>query len=314
MVGLTILGNNSALPAHERHPTAQALHWDEQIYLIDCGEGTQTQLSRYKIRRSKINHIFISHLHGDHYFGLIGLITSMGLMGREASLHLYSPPGLEDIINLQLKIADTRLPFPLHFHPLQANAALLSDKHVTVHCFPVMHRIPCWGFLFVEKKAPRSLLKEAAIAAGIPQVFFGRLKWGEDYQHKDGRLVRNDTVTTAAAPPLSYAYCADTLYMPSLAQVVAGVSLLYHEATFLHDEAERAQSRFHSTAVQAAQLAQVAQPQRLLLGHFSSKYEVLDEFLNEARPIFPSTDLALEGVTYLLKPLRRPSIVPIAKG
>lgn len=301
-VGLTILGNNSALPAYDRHPTAQALHWQDQVYLIDCGEGTQIQLNQYKVRRGKINHIFISHLHGDHYFGLIGLITSMGLMGREAPLHLYAPPGLEAILTLQLQAADTRLPFELHFHALGADTELLSDRYVTVRCFAVQHRIPCWGFVFTEKKAPRTLLKDAAIEAGVPQAFFNRLKWGEDYQTKDGRLISNHSVTVAATPPVSYAYCADTTYLPALAEKLTGLTLLYHEATFLHDLAERAASRFHSTARQAAMLAAAAKPQRLLIGHFSSKYETLDEFLMEARDVFPATDLALEGVTYLLKP------------
>jgi ribonuclease Z len=306
-VGLTILGNNSALPANERHPTAQALHWDDQVYLIDCGEGTQLQLNRYKIRRSKINHIFISHLHGDHYFGLIGLITSMGLMGRESPLHLYAPPGLEAIVTLQLKLAETRLPFALHFHTLGTeDTALLSDKHVTVRSFAVQHRIPCWGFLFIEQKAPRMLLKEAAMEAGVPQVFFNRLKWGENYVTEDGRFISNNSVTAAAAPPVSYAYCADTLYTPALADKLAGVTLLYHEATYLHELVERAESRFHSTARQAAMLAAAAKPQRLLIGHFSSQYDNLDDFLMEAREVFPATDLAQEGVTYLLKQ-RRPS-------
>ena len=301
MRGVTILGNNSAVPAFDRHPTAQALHWDDQIFLIDCGEGTQMQLTRYKIRRSRIRHIFISHLHGDHYFGLIGLITSLGLMQREEPLHLHAPPMLEDILRMQLEAADTRLPYSLHFHPITGPGLLLDDKRLTVRCFAVQHRIACWGFLFEEKKPPRSIVKEAAIAHGIPFSFFDRLKWGEDYRTKSGEIISNDRVTLPASPPLRYAYSADTLFDPELAQHFRGATLLYHEATFLHDLEERARSRFHATAQQAATMAGLAGAHRLIIGHFSSKYEELSPFLAEAQAIFPNTELALEGVTYRLR-------------
>lgn len=301
MHGVTILGNNSAIPAYDRHPTAQALHWNDQIFLIDCGEGTQMQLSLYKIRRSRINHIFISHLHGDHYFGLIGLITSLALLGRETPLHIYAPAPLEAIVQMQLGAADTHLPYALQFHTISATSVLLDDKQITVSCFEVKHRIPTWGFLFKEKKAPRSLLKEAAIAAGIPQYFFNRLKWGEDYTSKNGEIISNDTVTTEGSAPLTYAYCADTLYEPSLCHHVQNVTLLYHEATFLQEQDDKATARFHSTAKQAAMIAKEANVKHLLIGHFSSRYEILDEFLNEAANIFEQTELALEGVTFLIK-------------
>ena len=301
MYGLTILGNNSAIPAYDRHPTAQALYWNDEVFLIDCGEGTQMQLTQYKIRRGKINHIFISHLHGDHYFGLIGLITSFGLLGREQPLHIYAPDGLEQIIRLQLQVADTTLPFDLHIHTIETADTLLSNKHVRVDCFPVKHRIPCFGFRFTEQKAPRTLLKEKAVAAGIPQYFYNRLKLGEDYINKNGEVILNETVTTAAPAPLSYAYCADTVYLPEICVHLQQVTLMYHEATFLQDLEERAAARFHSTSKQAAMMAQHCQPQRLLIGHFSSKYEDLQEFETEARAVFPKTDLAIEGVTYLLR-------------
>lgn len=300
MYGLTILGNNSAIPAYDRHPTAQALYWNDEIFLIDCGEGTQLQLARYKIRRGKINHIFISHLHGDHYFGLIGLITSFGLLGREQPLHIYAPAGLAQVIQLQLQLANTTLPFDLQIHTLEAACTLLNNKHVRVDCFPVKHRIPCFGFRFTEQKAPRTLLKDRAVAAGIPQYFYKRLKMGEDYVHKNGTVVKNDTVTTAASSPISYAYCADTLYLPDLCSHLKNVTLLYHEATFLQDLEDRAAARFHSTSKQAALIAKQCQAHRLLIGHFSSKYENLQVFEDEARAVFPNTDLAIEGVTYLL--------------
>jgi len=301
MHGVTILGNNSAIPAYDRHPTAQALHWNDQIFLIDCGEGTQMQLTRYKIRRSRINHIFISHLHGDHYFGLIGLITSMGLLGRENPLHIYAPALLESMVQLQLEAADTHLPYELHFHTLSGSAILLDDKQITVSCFEVKHRIPTWGFLFKEKKAPRALLKDAAIAAGIPLYFFNRLKWGEDYIKKSGEIISNENVTTTGSAPLTYAYCADTLYEPSICEHIKNVTLLYHEATFLQEQDEKATARFHSTAKQAALIARAANVQRLLIGHFSSRYEILDDFLNEATNEFEQTVLGLEGVTFLIK-------------
>jgi ribonuclease Z len=301
MHGVTILGNNSAIPAYDRHPTAQALYWNDQIFLIDCGEGTQMQLTRYKIRRSRINHIFISHLHGDHYFGLIGLITSMGLLGRDQPLHIYAPSPLESIVELQLAAAATKIPYELHFHSIQGAGILLDDKQITVSCFEVRHRIACWGFLFKEKKAPRSLLKEEAIAAGIPQNFYNRLKWGEDYTSKTGEIISNESVTTSGTAPLTYAYCADTLYEPAICAHLQQVSLLYHESTFLHDESERAAARFHSTSKQAGMIAAEANAQRLIIGHFSSKYEELDCFLDEAKTVFENTELAMEGVTFLIK-------------
>jgi ribonuclease Z len=298
MFGLTILGNNSALPAHGRHPTAQALNLGQQIILIDCGEGTQIQMAALKVKRSRIHHIFISHLHGDHYFGLPGLINSMGLMGRTEPLHLFGPPELMPILQLQFDAAHTKLPFTLSFTPIYKAGVLVKTDKFTVECFAVQHRIACWGFLVTEQKNPRKLDREAAIAAGIPASFFGRLQQGEDYLNKDGTLIENHTVTLANSPARSYAYCADTIFDPELCQKVAQVSLLYHEATYLNNLEERAKSRFHSTAGQAATIAKIAGVKRLLIGHFSSKYEHLHEFLEEAQAIFPNTELAIEGVTF----------------
>jgi len=298
MFGVTILGNNSALPAYDRHPTAQVVTLDQFQFLIDCGEGTQMQLSRYKIRRSRINHIFISHLHGDHYFGLIGLITSMGLLGRETDLHLYASAPLKEILDLQFKAADTRLPFTLHFHPLQNEGTIIEDPKFSVECFRVHHRIECWGFLFREKKKPRRIDKEKIQQFELSSTSFEKLKSGEDVTSAKGELVLNDEVTLPTTPPRSYAFCADTLYKEELADFVRNVTLLYHETTYLKDLEERASSRFHSTTIQAAAIAKQANAEKLLIGHFSSKYEKLDEFLIEAQEVFPETQLALEGVTY----------------
>lgn len=258
------------------------------------------QLSRYKVRRSKLNHIFISHLHGDHYFGLIGLLTSMNLLGREAPLHLYGPAPLKEIIDIQLKVADTIMKYPLQFHPNPKEGMIVDEEKFTVSCFPVQHRIDCWGYIFREKKAPRKLVKEKAIEYGVPSIFFQRLQWGDDYVNKNGETIKNEWVTQDATPGKSYAYCADTIFDELLAEVVKEVSLLYHESTYLHDLAERAADRFHSTAHQAASIAHKAQVKKLLIGHFSSKYDCLDDFLTEATAVFPNTDLALEGVTYLM--------------
>ena len=271
---------------------------DEHIFLIDCGEGTQTQMGKYKIRRSKINHIFISHLHGDHYFGLIGLLTSMGLLGRSQDMHLYAPAPLQEIIGLQLKVANIELPYPLHFHALEQEGVILHEPKLEVSCFRVYHRIECWGFRFREIRPFRRVNPEKARQHNVPSSFFDRLKWGESYLGKDGGLVENEWVTDPAPKAKSYAYSADTLYDERIIEKVRGVDMLYHETTYLKDLEERAGKRFHSTTAQAATVAQRAGVSRLLIGHFSSKYEKLDPFEQEAREIFPRTDLALEGVTY----------------
>lgn len=300
MFGVTILGNNSALPAHDRHPTSQAVTLNEQIFLIDCGEGTQMQMARFKIRRSKINYIFISHLHGDHYFGLIGLITSLGLLGREHPLHIFAPPDLKHIIQLQINASDTVLPFELHFHDLKDEETIIDEKNFAVECFRVSHRIECFGFLIREKKKPRKIDPERLKTYEIPPVFYEHLKDGEDYVAEDGAVTKNEWVTYENAPAKSYAYCADTVFTESIAEKVKNVTLLYHETTYLKDLEQKAASRFHSTTAQAGRIAQLSNAQHLLIGHFSSKYESLDVFFEETKEVFPNVRLALEGVTYLL--------------
>jgi ribonuclease Z len=298
MLAVTILGNNSALPAFDRHPTAQIITMNENHFLVDCGEGTQSQMAKYKIRRSKITHIFISHLHGDHYFGLIGLLTSMGLLGRQLDIHLFAPAPLKEMIDMQLHVADTKLPFPLHFHPLGEEGLLVKDNKFDISCFRVRHRIECWGFKFDEIKAPRKVNPDKAREHGVPASFFERLKWGEDYLNSENELIKNELVTNSGTIPKSYAYSADTIYEESIAEKVKNVSLLYHEATYLKDLHQRAASRFHCTTIEAAQIAKLANVQKLIIGHFSSKYERLDDFEKEAREVFENTELAIEGVTY----------------
>ncbi len=298
MLVLTILGNNSAIPAFGRHPTAQVLQTDNDSFLIDCGEGTQTQLTKYKIRRSKITAIFISHLHGDHYFGLIGLITSMSLLGRTQPLNIYGPTALEQIINLQLSVADTTLSFPISFYSLTEEKVIFDNNKITIECFRVQHRIECWGFLFNEKKKPRKVDADRARSYEIPEAYFGKLQQGEDYVTKRGTIIPNVEVTVAATKAKRYAYCADTIFDKDLVPKIKEVDVLYHEATYLKDLEERAASRYHSTTHQAATIAKLGDVKKLIIGHFSSKYETVDDFLKEAKEVFENTELGLEGICY----------------
>ena len=298
MLALTILGNNSAIPAWDRNPTAHILQSLDECYLIDCGEGTQMQMSKYKIRRSRINHIFISHLHGDHYFGLIGVITSMSLLSRTQDLHLHAPAVLEQIINLQLSVANIKLSYKLFFHAITDEGIIVDDNKIIVKSFRVQHRIECWGFLFTEKRNPRKIDTERVKAFEIPKSFYERLQKGEDYITKKGTVISNEEVTLPGIKPKTYAYCADTIFDETLIEKIRGVDLLYHEATYLKDLHERAADRYHSTTVQAATIAHKGEVKKLLIGHFSSKYEILDEFLIEASEVFSNTELAIQGVSY----------------
>lgn len=298
MLALTILGNNSAIPAFDRNPTAQILQTFDTSYLIDCGEGTQMQMAKYKIRRSKITHVFISHLHGDHYFGLIGLLNSLSLLGRTQDLHIYAPAPLQNIINIQLEVVHGQLSFRLFFHDLTTEGLIVDDKKVTVHCFAVQHKIECWGFLFREKKLPRKIDIERARAYEIPASFYDKLQAGENYTTKKGTIISNEEVTLPGKPAKSYAYCADTKFDETIIDKIKGVDLVYHETTYLKNLEKIAGERFHSTTVQAAEIAKRAEAKRLLIGHFSSKYETLEEFHKEASEVFDNTELAIQGVCY----------------
>jgi len=298
MLAVTILGNNSAVPAFDRHPTSQVVTLDGDNYLVDCGEGTQIQMINYKIRRSKISHIFISHLHGDHYFGLAGLINTFNLLHHQQELHVFGPTPLKEIIELQLRVADTRIDYPLHFHTISNETTLMENEKLAVKCFRTNHRIECYGFVFTEKKQPRKLDPEKAVKYQIPVTFYNRLKNGEDYLKEDGAVIKNEWVTTEATQGKKYAYCADTKYDESIIPHIENSDLVYHETTYLDNLQERAESRFHSTSKQAALIAKKANAKKLLIGHFSSKYPTLEEFETEAREVFPNTELALEGVAY----------------
>lgn len=302
MFAVTILGNNSALPTLERHPTAQIITCNDQLILVDCGEGTQLQFARYKIRSSRLRYIFISHLHGDHYFGLIGLLNSLSLLGRQDPLTIFAPPELEAIIQLQMQCSGTVFHFDLQFVPLREEnqGLILSDKDLNVSFFPTMHRIPCYGFIFEMQKRRRKIIPEQTKAYEIPAAYFSKLQEGADYQRKDGLLVKNDWVTLPPPKGKRYVFYADTMYSEDLVHYATNADLVYHETTYLHNLAERAAERFHSTTVQAATLALKANARRLIVGHFSSKYTDLTSFTEECREIFPNSDVAIEGATYIV--------------
>lgn len=298
MLTVTILGNNSAVPAFNRHPTSQVVSHDGNNYLVDCGEGTQIQMIKYKIRRGKITHIFISHLHGDHYFGLIGLINSFSLLSHKQEMHIFAPAPLQQIIEMQLKVADNTLSYPLYFHTLSSPGLLVDNEKIKISCFRTTHRIECYGFLFEEKEGKRKLLIEKVQQYDIPISFYSNLQAGLDYIAPNGEVIPNSEVTADPERGRKYAFCADTKYDENIIPNITGADTIYHESTYLDNLREQATARFHSTTKQAATIAKKAGVGKLLIGHFSSKYSVLDQFLEEAREVFPETELALEGETY----------------
>ena len=296
---LKILGSSSATPSVDRNHTAQVLTIGNQLNLIDCGEGTQMQLMRYKVKHQRICNIFISHLHGDHFFGLFGLLSTMHLQNRSAPLTIFGPPGLADILTTQFKYSNTQFSFKLTFKELDTTAytKIFEDKYITVHTLPMQHRVSCCGFLFREKPKLRHLVKAKLPDFLIPPQLV-RLKYGEDIlDDTGGVLVKNEDVTSAPSHSRSYAFCSDTRYKEDIIPYIRHVDLLYHEATFLDDMRERAEVVYHSTAKQAATLALKAQVKRLLIGHFSVRYKDLNPLLDEAKAVFYNTHLALEGKT-----------------
>ena len=296
---LTILGSSSAIPTVEKNPTAQLLNANERFFLIDCAEGTQIQLRKYKFKFQKISRIFISHLHGDHYFGLIGLISTMHLLGREKELHIYAHPKLKEIIDIQLYASSTELCYPLFFHPITpgVDEVLFEDKKIKISTFPLSHGIDCNGFLFQEKRPPRKILSEKVKEYNIPIDQLKNIKWGGDFICKDGTLVSNDRLTISNKLPFSYAFCSDTKYSESVIDKVKGVSLLYHEATFMNDRKERAEETNHSTTIDAATVAKQAKVNHLLIGHFSQRYRDESILLEETKSVFKNTILAKQGLS-----------------
>ena len=296
---VTVLGSNSALPANGRHPTAQLLNANNHYYLIDCGEGTQMQLRRYNLKLQRIKAVFVSHMHGDHYFGLVGMLNSQHLLGRTKPLKIFGPPQLQQIAELQLDAAGGRLQYPIEFIALEkvgeGTNEIFRDKHIIVHAFDLKHRIPCLGFLFTEAEREHTYLAEKGGPAGVKIEEIPVLKQGMDVVREDGTVIRFEDFTTPPAPPRTYAYCTDTLPLESTVEHVKGATLLYHESTFLEKEKKRSKETFHSTAKQAAEIARKAEVEALMLGHYSARYGELDEHLVEAGEEFASVILSEEG-------------------
>ena len=302
---LTILGCNSAVPTVERHPTAQLLNANERFFLIDCGEGTQVRLREYQLNFQRINHIFISHLHGDHYFGLIGLISSMHLLGRNKDLHIYAHHDLKAIIDLQLSASNTELNYPLFFHPISENneQVLYEDEKISVSNIILHHTIHCSGFLFKEKRSKRKILKDRVEQYNIPFDKYNGIKEGADWIAASGEIIKNNEMTVENTIAHSYAFCTDTIYNEALIEKIKGVDLLYHEATFKKELGERAKATGHSTTYEAATVAKKSAVKILLIGHFSKRHKNLDELLIEAKDVFDNTYLAESGLELDFKKL-----------
>ncbi|MBK6985889.1 MAG: ribonuclease Z [Bacteroidetes bacterium] len=299
---LLILGSSAATPTANRNPTAQLLNIAERFFLIDCGEGTQMQMRKYKARFQSVNHIFISHLHGDHFYGLPGFLASMHLLGRKNELTIYGPKELEEIINMIHKHSETYLNYPLNFVYTQntSKQLIFEDEKVEVYSLPLKHRIATTGYLFKEKPLFRNIDKYKLEKMNVSFAEIHKLKQGLDAIDNNGNIIKNKELTLDPIKQRSYAFCSDTKFFEELSNDIKDVDLLYHESTFLEEKADRAKQTFHSTAKQAAQMAVLANAQKLILGHFSARYGNLEEFLEEAKPIFPNTELAIEGQLFSL--------------
>ena len=297
---LSILGCYSATPRTLNNTTSQVLEINNHMFLIDCGEGTQVQLRKHKIKFSRIKHIFISHLHGDHFFGLVGLISTFRLLTRETDLHIYGPKGIKEIITLQMKLADSWTNYNLIFHELTSNKSELvfEDVRVEVYTIPLNHRIYTNGFLFKEKEGERKLDILAAERANINVAYFRKLKQGFDVVNEDGVTIKNETVTKASSKPKSYAFCSDTMYKEDIVPIIKNADVLYHESTFLDKHVHLAVKTKHSTAKEAAKIAEQANVGKLLLGHYSTRYDGLNAFKEEAETVFKNVELSEDGKVF----------------
>jgi len=297
---LTILGCHSATPRWDANPTAQVLSVKGHLFLIDCGEGTQIQLRRFKVKFARIKHIFISHLHGDHFYGLVGLISTFRLLGREAELHIYGPKGIKEAITLQLKLSNSWTNYPLLFHELDSKEPVLlyEDDKITVTTIPLDHRVYTNGFLFHEKPGQLTLNVEKAKELKVEMSYFRKIKEGEDGVTEDGKVIPNDEITFPPEPAKSYAFCSDTAYFPQIIPQIKTVTTLYHEATFLEEHHLLAVKTRHSTAKEAAKIAKEAQVGKLILGHYSGRYANTEAFQQEAQEIFETVALAEDGKVF----------------
>lgn len=297
---LTILGCNSALPTSERNPTAQVLEVRERFFLIDCGEGTQVQIRKNRIRLGKINHIFISHLHGDHFFGLFGLLSTYSLLNRTSPLVVYSPPGLKSLLMPVFRQMNDSLPYELIFKEIVTSMPQLiyEDSWIEVTALPMKHRVSCYGYLFREKQQLFNLKRNVVQEYQLSIKEIHQAREGHDIVREDGDVIPNQSLITGRKKPRSYAFYADTAYSEDWIEVIRGVDMLYHEATFMEDKVHLAEATGHSTAKQAAQLALKAEVRKLVIGHYSSRYKELGELHSEARSIFPETYLSEDGAVF----------------
>lgn len=293
-----ILGCGSALPTTKHFASSQVVNIREKLFMIDCGEGAQLQLRKSRLKFSRLNHIFISHLHGDHCFGLMGLISTFSMLGRTADLHIHAPKELEKLLIPHLNFFCKVMGYNVLFHTIdtQQQTCIYEDRSVSVYSIPLQHRIPCCGFLFSEKATPNHIRRDMIDFYQIPLYELNRIKNGADYQLPDGSYIPNDLLTTPSNPPRKYAYCSDTIYNQKIVEQINGVDLLFHEATFAESEEARAKETFHTTASQAGKIAKEAQVKQLIIGHFSARYEEESTLLEEAQAVFPNTILAKENL------------------
>ena len=304
---LSIVGCHSATPRRFHNPTSQVLELRDQVYLIDCGEGTQVQLRRFGIKFTRFSHIFISHLHGDHFYGLIGLISTFSLLKRTQPLTIHGPKGIREVIELQLRLSNSYMQFQLHFNELSGKEpqVVLDNDTVTVTTIPLKHRVYTNGYLFKEKVGQRVLDYPAAVERGVDMPYYNKAKQGHDVPGKAGVLISNTEVTKDPPEPWSYAFCSDTMYLPQLHEQIMDVDVLYHESTFTQKEAHLLSKTKHSTAAQAAQVAHDARAGQLILGHYSTRYTSKQPFLDEAQPIFGNVVLARDGRVFHFDPHRK---------
>ena len=300
---LSILGCYSATPRALNNTTSQVLEISNHMFLIDCGEGTQVQLRRHKIKFNRIKHIFISHLHGDHFFGLVGLISTFRLLTREADLHVYGPKGIKEVVTLQMKLADSWTNYNLLFHELTSTESelIFENDTVEVHTIPLEHRVYTNGYLFKEKPKDRKLDINAVEDAKINVAYYRKLKQGFDVTNEEGELIKNELVTKDGKKPKSYAFCSDTVYKESIVPIIKNVDVLYHESTFLEKHAHLGPKTKHSTAKEAASIAKQADVGTLILGHYSTRYDGLNAFKEEAKEVFDHVELAEDGKTFNFK-------------
>ncbi len=299
---LLILGSGAASPTSKRNPSAQLLNLVERHFLIDCGEATQMQLRKYKAKMQKINHIFITHMHGDHFYGLPGLLSTMQLLGRKTPLNIYGPKELRPVIEVILEASESKFTYELVWHYTHNNGLnlLFEDDKVEVYSFPLRHRIYCTGFLFKEKPLPRKISMDKLKKFKVSQAEIHKLKKGLDARNDLGQAVKNNKLTLDPPAPRSFAYCSDTISDRGIVPFIEKVDLLYHETTFLSDNTKRAKQTFHSTAKQAGAIAKRAMVGKLIIGHFSARYDTTDRFLSEAKSSFKNTEVADEGKIFKL--------------